>query len=102
MEDTSTPVAIQVVLKLPFRFGATSDERKDSWAFARVSAFSSRVALDKSFDVVTLGTPIRGVLEVTKSDYSSAQLIGCRFWGTISLSPFPPLSSFALSFFFPR
>ena len=77
MEDTCTPVILQVVVKLPYRFGKTEAEFRDSWVFARVNAFASRACLAKSFEAVTLGTPITGVLDCTNSDYRSAQLVGC-------------------------
>ena len=77
MEDTSTPFAAQVVVMLSFRYGDTADERYDSFIYARVNAFSSRACLNKSFEPVPVGTPVVGLLDITKSDYKSAQLIGC-------------------------
>ena len=76
MEDTCTPIQLQVVVKLSFRFGKTANERQNSFIFARVNAFSSRAGLDRCFEPVTLGSPVKGVLELTGSSYESAQLVG--------------------------
>ena len=75
MQDTATPFTAQIVTKLPFRYGKTEAERQDSYVFVRIQAFSSRACLGKSFDTVALGTPIRGVLDITTGDYNSAQLV---------------------------
>ena len=75
MEDTATPVILQVVIKLPYRYGNTEAERRDSFMLARVQAFASRALLDKSFDTVALGAPVCGLLDTTAPDYKSAQLV---------------------------
>ena len=75
-EDTSTPLRLQVVAKLPYRFGKTEAETKDSHIFVRVNAFASRACLDKSFDCVKLGSVVCGIWGNTSSTYHSAQLVG--------------------------
>ena len=74
MEDTMTPIHLQVVVKLSFKYD--EENRKSSHVFLRVNAFSSRACIDKSYDTLTLGTPVVGVLDLTDSTYKSAQLIG--------------------------
>ena len=76
MEDTCAPLQLQVVAKFPYKFGKTSAETQHSHIYARVNTFSSRALLDKPFEALTLGTPIRGILDVTDSRYGSAQLLG--------------------------
>ena len=76
MEDTATPMALQVVAKLSFRYGQTADEKVDSYVVVRVNAFASKACVGRSFEPISLGTPIKGIVEVTDSDYGSAQLLG--------------------------
>ena len=76
MEDTATPMLVQIVAKLAFKYGQTAEERWHSHVLVRINAFSSRACLDKSFEPISLGTPVRGIIEVTDSEYGSAQLIG--------------------------
>ena len=77
MEDTCTPLHLQVIAKLWYKFGKKAAEKHWSHIFVRINAFSPRACLDKSFEALTLGAPIRGILEITDSHYGSAQLIGC-------------------------
>ena len=44
-DDTPDAFTAAVVLKLPFRFGEKDSEALPSWAFCRVSAFSSKAYL---------------------------------------------------------
>ena len=43
--DTATPLCLQIIAKLPFKYGAPKGEFKRSWAFARVDAFASKCSL---------------------------------------------------------
>ena len=74
--DTLTPVQLQIVAKLAFRYGNTPAEWKDSFVLVRINAFNSRAYLGKCFSSVTMGTPVMGVIQGTKSDKHSAQLVG--------------------------
>ena len=76
MEGTATPLHLQVVVKLAYKFGSEAEEYKYSHIYARVNAFASTASLNKSFECVGLGTPIQGILELTDSKYNSAQLVG--------------------------
>ena len=76
MEETCTPLHLQVIAKLNFRFGKTAKEDEDSFILARINAFSSKCCLDRSFESIALGTPIKGILELTRGTYESAQLVG--------------------------
>ena len=76
MEDTVTPLQIHVVCKLSFRYGTSDSERKNSHIFVMVNAFSSRACIDRSFEPIHIGMPVRGVLELTESGCCSAQLVG--------------------------
>ena len=73
----STPLLAHVVAKVPFRSGCSDEERRDSTTLSRINAFSARAFLDKSLGSIADGTPMRGVLDDTDSDYGPAQLSGC-------------------------
>ena len=79
MEGAATPLHLQVVVKLAFKYGVSAEEYKHSFAYARVNAFASSDSLNKSFDCVGLGSPIQGILELTASGYNSSRLIGWLF-----------------------
>ena len=76
MEGAVTPLLLQAVLKLAYRYGKTEAGRKDSYIYVRVNAFPSRACLSKSFEPLYVGMPIAGVLGLTESGYNSAQLVG--------------------------
>ena len=76
MEGTATPLHLQVVVKLAYKFGDEAEEYKCSHIFARLNAFASTSSLNKSFDCIGLVTPIQGILELIDSKYNSAQLVG--------------------------
>ena len=40
--DTATPLCLQIITKLSFYYGASREEYKRSWAYARVNAFSPK------------------------------------------------------------
>ena len=87
MEDTTTPLHVQIVAKLTFKYGSSDSERQHSHVFVRINAFASRACLGKSFEALTLGMPAKGLIDGTDGDYKSAQLIG--FLDVITLPP-PP------------
>ena len=76
MEGAATPLHLQVVVKLAYKFGTTADEYKYSPIYARANAFASRASLNKSFECVGLGAPTQCILDITDSKYNSAQPIG--------------------------
>ena len=73
---TLTPLCAQVILKLPYKFGAAPWEKEFSFVYARLNAFSSRACLGSSFSPVSTGTVVRGLIEKADSDYDTAQLVG--------------------------
>lgn len=78
MDETTTPLLAQIVVKLAFKYGDTAEEKQDSHVYVRINAFSSKACLDRSFDTLVLGQPVCGIIEATDSDYRSAQLMGWR------------------------
>ena len=65
----------QGVSKLVYRYGEKSDEWEDSFVSVRIDAFASKACLCKSFGTISLVAPIRGVTELTDSEYGSAHLV---------------------------
>ena len=76
MIDTATPLHLQVVDKLAYRYGDTAAERKGPNEFVRINAFASRACHAESFESISRGTPIRGIIDLEDIDYRPAQLIG--------------------------
>ena len=94
MEGAATPLNLQIVAKLSFKFGKKAEEMQNSFAYARVNAFASRACLNESFDSLGLWTPVQGPLDVTASDYNSDQLAVWRFTN-VHLAQ-PPFHSFPI------
>ena len=91
MEDTCTPLHLQVVVKLAYRFGETARGDADSFALVRVNAFSSKAALGRSFESLALGAAVKGILDLTKGSCDSALLVGLHpplATPAIHMSPF--------------
>ena len=76
MADAASPVLIQMVAKLSYKYGAACSEWGNSFVLVRNSAFRSKACLEKSFESVSLGTPIKGIVDLTDIEYGSAQLAG--------------------------
>ena len=76
IQDTCTPILLEIVAKLPVRYGDTAWGFRNSFVLARVNACISRVDLDKTSEPTTLGTLSGGVLELAGSKYGSSQLVG--------------------------
>ena len=76
MEVPATPIHLQEVVKIAFKSGDSAEGRKHCLVFSRVCAFSSIACIAKRSDSVGLFTPIHGIVELTDSEYNSAQLIG--------------------------
>ena len=91
MEDAANPMLIQVVAKLAFRYGKTADEWKNSFVFVRINAFAAKARIGKSFETLSLWAPVRGVVELTDSEYGSSQLVGCVNSSFFLLPAPPPL-----------
>ena len=71
-----TPALLQVVLKIPFRYGISSHERENSWVFCRVNAWASQAAFAGSAGrLVRVADPVCGFIEPTSTEKDSAQLI---------------------------
>ena len=73
-DGTASPLHAQVVLKLPFYYGESDAEWKHSFLYARVNAFASKAALPCSFQVLAIGSVVRGLVEKAHSDHETAQL----------------------------
>ena len=75
-DGTASPLHARVFLKLPFRYGETKAEVADSFLYARANAIASKSALNSSFQVLSIGSVVRGLIEKARSDYDTAQLAG--------------------------
>ena len=93
--DTPSTFQATAVLKLPFRYGAKQAEFKTSWAFARTNAFSAKAGFphkmnfvkhfsesvifarnffSRSFETLSIGDAVTGVIKITGGDYKTAHL----------------------------
>ena len=94
-EGTDTPGQLQVVVKIPWKYGSTSAEKDNSWMLARVQAFVSKSLFSAPAQVVKLGSCVYGFLEPSNGASRSCQLVGwdvCTldFWRSASASTIPP------------
>ena len=74
--NTSSPVMVTAVVKLPFVYWSTIEQPK-SWVYVRVIAFSSQAATTEPI-ALTVGDAISGIVVNTSSKYKTAQLIGWK------------------------
>ena len=72
--NTSSPLMVTAVIKLPFVYWSKIDQPK-SWVYVRVIAYSSQAATTEPI-AITVGDPITGIVVNTSSKYKTAQLIG--------------------------
>ena len=101
-DDTASPLCFQIILKLPFNYGASEGEYKQSWAFARLNAFPSNcisrcvsapqffsllsffrlrlthISLPNPIGAITVGDAVKVLLSPADSDYKSANLLGWK------------------------
>ena len=82
-EGTDTPAQLQIVIKIPWKYGHSSAEKENSWMYARVQAFVSKALFSQPAQVVKLGSCISGFLEPTSGTSKSCQLVG---WDVCTLS----------------
>ena len=64
------------VFAAAYRYGVTEAGRTGSRIFARFSDISFRACLSEISEPLHLGAPVRGVIEITESGYSSSRLSG--------------------------
>ena len=93
--DTGSPFCAQVILRLPFRYGASIDEIGDRWLYCRANAFASTAFLPRPAQAVRVGMPVCGVLTKSFETYQTAQLAGrpptaAHDWKLLSPNTFPP------------
>ena len=87
MDDTVTPLLIQIMVIYCPTYGKEAPEHRNSHVFARINAFSSRARLGKIVEIVSLGIPVRGVIETADSAYGSSQKAGWPLSLNLHLSP---------------
>ena len=89
-DGTDTPAQLQIVIKIPWRYGTNSAETGQSWMLARLVAFVSKSLFAQPAQVVKLGSCVVGFLEPSSGAASSCQLVGwdvCPYETWRSLSP---------------
>ena len=112
-DGTDTPAQLQVVCRIPWRYGVTSAgaalkfltifgnsrnfspfERDFSWIYVRVQAFASKALFASAATIVKLGSCVSGFAEPTSGSSKSCQLVGWDViqpadWKILSPSTFP-------------
>ena len=68
------PARIQAVVKLWWMYGPMNEERHDSCCFVRLVAFTGTAAFDAESAVLTVGDPVTGLIEASRSDRDTARL----------------------------
>ena len=94
-EGADTPAHLQVVCKIPWKYGSTADASSPSWILARLQAFASDALFPRKSQIVKLGSCIVGYCEPTSGDFASCQLVGrgaCSplDWAQLSPMTIPP------------
>ena len=92
--DTGSPFCAQVILRLPYRFGASDHELQNRWVYCRVDAFASCAFLPRSAQAVRVGMPVCGLIDKSSRVYETAQLVGlptttAQDWKLFSPNTFP-------------
>ena len=77
-EGALTPAHIPVIVKIPWRFGTSRNEKRPSFARVRINAFISRAISPSPVCVLKVGEPVVGYIEPTNGDSKSAQLVSWR------------------------
>lgn len=95
-----TPALMQIVVRLPFKYGKSRLETEDSWLGCRVSAFISAACFANTEAVLRVGSPVTGFLEGSNiREHFGDQLTGwdgCRAadWKLLDPASFPARDSF--------
>ena len=76
--DCLTPASLQIVVKIPPRYGISSIEKENSWAHCLINSFSSQSAFGCAGKLIRVGDPIDGFAEPTSGGPDSSQIIA---WG---------------------
>ena len=92
-DDTPSPFQATVVLKLPFRYIDVPSEAP-SWCFSRVLAFATKASFPHSFQMVSVGDAVTGVIVPTDSDYRTSHLAAWRPCSFVEWQAASPLSFF--------
>ena len=92
---TETGAQLQIVVFLPWRYGAEPEETCNSWIYARLNCYTSTAAFSEPYRMIKLGSAVCGFLEASTSEYGSAQLTGWDLvsteeWLRVSENTFPP------------
>ena len=93
-EGTDTPGQLQIVLRIPWKYGPTSAEREHSWMLVRVVAFVSKSPFPQPAQIVKLGSCVTGYHEPISGASKSCQIAGldvCTIeqWRAMSPSTVP-------------
>ena len=75
-EGTETPAQLQVVTRIPWRYGRTTAEKESSWMLARLQAFVSKSLFGQAARVLKLGDCICGFTEPSSGNAKSCQVVG--------------------------
>ena len=75
-EGTDTPAQLQVITRIPWKFGSTKAESGNSWLLVRVQAFMSKSLFAKPAQVVKLGDCVVGFAEPSSGTARSCQIVG--------------------------
>ena len=62
-DGTDTPAQLQVITRIPWKFGRTAAESGCSWMYVRVQAFACKAVFASGAKVVKLGSCISGFSE---------------------------------------
>lgn len=82
-EGCGTPAQLQIVTRVPWRYGSTAAEKECIWALFRIQAFTSKSLFATPARAIQLGAVVRGFLEPSSGDTKSCQMVG---WGVCDLS----------------
>ena len=100
-EGTDTPAQLQLVTRIPWKYGASVKETSSSWILVRVQAFVSKALFARPAQVIKLGRCALGFAEPSSGKDASCQLVG---WDVVtpderrSMSPLTMPSQFDLDF----
>ena len=79
---TETPAQLQLVTRIPFRYGRTTAEKDFSWVLVRLQAFVSKALFAQPARVIKLGSVVAGFAEPSSGTAHSCQIVG---WDVCSL-----------------
>ena len=81
-EGAETPAQLQLVTRIPFRYGRTTAEKEFSWIPVRLQAFVSKALFERPARALKLGMCISGFAEPSSGTARSCQVVG---WDVCSL-----------------